>query len=199
MTCRHIRANYTDETVTVYQAYSQQIAAAALKAGTFVAPFKRNRMTWIKPSFLWMMYRSGWATKSGQERILSIQITRDGFDWALAHSVLSHYHRGIYLRHEDWLTQRRSSPVLVQWDPDRSLTLAPLSHRAIQIGLGGEAVDRYLDRWISRITDITNAAIRIREHVKFGDLNAARRELPFEDLYPLPESIRTRTGATHSG
>jgi hypothetical protein len=199
VTCRHIRASYNDETITVYQAYSQQIADAALAAGTFVAPFKRNRMTWIKPSFLWMMYRSGWATKSGQERILSIQVTRDGFDWALAHSVLSHYHRDIYSRNEDWLTQRRSSPVLVQWDPDRSLTLAPLSRRAIQIGLGGEAVDRYLDRWIYRITDIANAVIRIREHVKFGDLDVARQGLPFEDLYPLPESIRTRTGASRAG
>jgi hypothetical protein len=26
--------------------------------------------TWVKPSFLWMMYRSGWATTPGQERIL---------------------------------------------------------------------------------------------------------------------------------
>jgi hypothetical protein len=38
-------------------------------------------MTWIKPSFLWMMYRCGWATKPGQERVLAIQITREGFEW----------------------------------------------------------------------------------------------------------------------
>ncbi|MGW1086997.1 DUF4291 family protein [Streptomyces sp. NPDC002596] len=25
-------------------------------------------MTWIKPSFLWLMHRSNWAQKSGQER-----------------------------------------------------------------------------------------------------------------------------------
>jgi hypothetical protein len=28
-----------------------------------VPPFKVDRMTWVKPSFLWMTYRSGWATK----------------------------------------------------------------------------------------------------------------------------------------
>ncbi|WP_422570328.1 DUF4291 family protein, partial [Erwinia billingiae] len=29
-------------------------------------------MTWIKPSFLWMMYRSGWGMKDpGQKRILA--------------------------------------------------------------------------------------------------------------------------------
>jgi hypothetical protein len=48
-------------------------------------------MTWIKPSFGWMMYRSGWAAKPGQERILAIEISRTGFDWALAHSCLSQY------------------------------------------------------------------------------------------------------------
>ncbi len=68
---RQIRACYTADIITVYQAYSPQIAAAAVVAGRFVAPFKRDRMTWIKPSFLWMMYRCGWATKPGQEHVLA--------------------------------------------------------------------------------------------------------------------------------
>jgi hypothetical protein len=70
MSYRQVRASFTDRSITVYQAYSPQIADAAVGAQTFVAPFKRERMTWIKPSFLWMMYRSGWATTPGQERIL---------------------------------------------------------------------------------------------------------------------------------
>ncbi|MEU2335958.1 DUF4291 family protein [Streptomyces sp. NPDC013172] len=44
---RIVRAEYTDSTVAVYQAYPQEIAEPALRAGTFVAPFKRDRMTWI--------------------------------------------------------------------------------------------------------------------------------------------------------
>ena len=40
---------------------------------------------WIKPSLLWMMYPSGWATKPGQKRILCWRIAREGFEWALAH------------------------------------------------------------------------------------------------------------------
>lgn len=47
-------------------------------------------MTWIKPSFLWMMYRCGWGTKEGQETVLAVDISRRGFDWALKHSCLSH-------------------------------------------------------------------------------------------------------------
>ena len=77
---RQIRALYDDETIAVYQAYSPEIAEPALAAGTFVPPFGMNRMTWIKPSFLWMAYRSGWATKPGQTRVLRIHLTRPGFE-----------------------------------------------------------------------------------------------------------------------
>ncbi len=75
---RQIRAVFDAETITVYQAYSPAIAAPALAAQTFVAPFKRERMTWIKPSFLWMMYRCGWASKPGQERVLAVRIIARG-------------------------------------------------------------------------------------------------------------------------
>jgi Domain of unknown function (DUF4291) len=69
-------AAYTADTITVYQASGPEIADAAMRAGTFVAPFSRDRMTWIKPSFGWMMHRSGWAAKPGQERILTVEIVR---------------------------------------------------------------------------------------------------------------------------
>src|SRR5689334_19006154 len=88
---RQIRAVYTAETITVYQAYPPEIAEPALAAGRLVPPFKRDRMTWIKPSFLWTMYRCGWATKPGQERVLAVEITRAGFEWALGRACLSHY------------------------------------------------------------------------------------------------------------
>lgn len=87
---RQIRASYTDQTIRMYQAFSDAIADVALAAGKFRAPFKMERMTWIKPSFLWMMYRAGWGYKdAGQRRILAIDIQRTGFDWALQHAVLS--------------------------------------------------------------------------------------------------------------
>lgn len=197
MTCRQVRASFTDREITVYQAYPAQIADAAVAAGTFVAPFKQDRMTWIKPSFLWMMYRSGWATKPGQECVLAIQITRDGFEWALAHAALSHYEPGTYDSLQQWAERKQASPVRVQWDPDRSLTLSPLNHRAIQVGLSGEAVSRYLGQWITSITDITSLTRSIRRHVSAGDLDSARAHLPAEAAYPLPASISARIGATN--
>ncbi|MFD5200175.1 DUF4291 family protein [Streptomyces sp. NPDC058375] len=52
-----IRALHTATTVTVYQAYRPAIGLPAARDGRFPAEWKRDRMTWIKPSFLWMMYR----------------------------------------------------------------------------------------------------------------------------------------------
>jgi hypothetical protein len=66
-----IRAAYNNDTITVYQAFNERIATLAINNQTFVSPpFKKERMTWIKPSFLWMMYRAGWGTKENQEHIL---------------------------------------------------------------------------------------------------------------------------------
>lgn len=193
---RQVRAVFDETTITVYQAYSSLIAHEAVLAGKFVAPFKRERMTWIKPSFLWMMYRSGWATKPGQERILAIKIARDGFEWALTHSCLSHWEPNTYANRNEWAERKQAAPVRVQWDPERSLSLTALDQRAIQIGLSGEAVDRYVDEWMVEVTDITTTARTIASIVEHGDLDAARRNLPNERPYPLPADIKVIVAAT---
>jgi hypothetical protein len=192
---RVVRAAYTAETVTVYQAYAAQIAYAAVRAGTFVPPFSRDRMTWIKPSFGWMMHRCGWAAKPGQECVLAIEITRAGFEWALAHSCLSHYEVGTHDSPEAWAALQNASPVCIQWDPDRSLTGERLARRAIQLGLSGEAVHRYCDEWIRSITDITAAARQASQLLRSGRLSDAARDLPAEQPYPLSPALTQRTGA----
>ena len=183
---RQVRALFDDDTITVYQAYRPQIAEAALEAGTFVAPFKRDRMTWIKPSFLWMMHRSGWATKPGQERVLAVRIAREGFEWALRHSSPS----------QDGAACTGKRPVRVQWDPERSLQQERLGHRAIQVGLGGEAVARYVDEWIVGLSDATPLAHEIHELVEAGELDAARGRLPRERAYELPADVEAIVGAS---
>ncbi|QIS13518.1 DUF4291 domain-containing protein [Nocardia arthritidis] len=193
---RQIRAAYDDETVTVYQAYAPGIADAALAAGTFVAPFKRERMTWIKPSFRWMMYRCGWANKPGQERVLAVTLTRTGFEWALRHACLSHFAPEVYSDHDEWQARLGRSPVRIQWDPERDLHHRPLPHRSVQIGLGGVAVEQYVDRWITGIRDITATAHRIGRCVADGELVTAAALLPAERPYPLPAEIGAVIGAS---
>ncbi len=188
-----IRARYSADTITVYQAYSAEIALPAVRAGRFVPPFKRERMTWIKPSFRWMMYRCGWATKPGQDRVLAIDITREGFEWALAHACLSHYDRERHADRAAWARQLKVSPVRVQWDPERSLHLKPLPYRSLQVGLSRDAVDRYVDEWTTAVTDITETVHRIHGLLRAGDDRAAEAQLPVETPYPLPAEIAAVT------
>lgn len=75
---RQVRALYDRASLAVYQAYAPEIEEPALRSGTFVEPFGMGRMTWIRPSFLWMAYRLGWGTKPGQTRVLRVHLTRDG-------------------------------------------------------------------------------------------------------------------------
>ncbi|MFI0424317.1 DUF4291 domain-containing protein [Spongiactinospora sp. 9N601] len=189
---RQIRAAFTDETITVYQAYDPAIAVPAVAAQRFVAPFKRERMTWIKPSFLWMMYRCGWGTKAGQTRVLGIDITREGFEWALRHSCLSHPERGA--DHAVWKERLRVSPVRIQWDPERDPRHSPLAYRSIQVGLSGEAVARYIDEWIVGITDLTDRVHEIHQAMRGGQDVAGM--LPGESPYPLPTDLGRVIGAT---
>ena len=109
-----IHATFDAESITVYQAFNHAIADAALEAGTFVAPFSMNRMTWIKPSFLWLMERSNWAQKPGQERVLAIRIRRPGWDEALALGTLTHPEPKIWPDPDASRTSTRTAGR--QWD-----------------------------------------------------------------------------------
>jgi len=191
---RQIRAKYDDKTIRVYQAYSHRIADPAVNAGRFVSPFKMERMTWIKPSFLWMMYRAGWASKEGQNRILAIDITRDGFEWALLNSCLSHYEPGTYESYEQWQEIKSLSPVRIQWDPERDYHLNKLDYRSIQIGLSGEAVSRYVKDWTVNITDITTDVIELKRLIDSKDardeiVKLLPKEVPFQLTQRIEETI----------
>lgn len=184
---KQIRALFNDQTIRVYQAYSDAIADTALEHGTFISPpFKMERMTWIKPSFLWMMYRAGWGYKDPhQKRILAIDISHDGFKWALTHSCESHAPAS--LNKEDWQELKQKFPVRIQWDPERDLNLQPLPYRSIQIGLSKTAIDFYVHKWIQKITDITPLAHSIHTCVQAGNIEQAKKMLPKESIYSLSE------------
>ena len=180
-----VRASYSNRTVRVYQAYSPEIAIPALAAGRFVPPFSMRRMTWIKPSFNWMMHRSGYGAKPGQEVVLGIDITCEGFEWALKNAVLSKFVLAIHSTPETWKKLLAVKPVRIQWDPERDWNLNVIPGvRAIQIGLSGEAVTRYVNQWIVHIEDVTPMARTIAAAVASG---RPPPNLPSssEHIYPL--------------
>jgi hypothetical protein len=143
-----------------------------------------------------MMYRSGWATKDGQERVLAIDISRTGFEWALAHSVLTAFDSRLHESREDWAGKLRSSPVRLQWDPERTLQLQALPWRTVQVGLARDAVRGYVDEWIDRIEDITTKVRAIGAAVRSGSLEEARRLAPAETPYPLPPELARHIGSS---
>lgn len=185
---RQIRAVYTEDTIRVYQAYSPVIAEEAVRMGTFGPHFSMSRMTWIKPSFLWMMYRCGWAEKQGQERVLAIDIKRSAFDWIVSHGVASSYQENAGMTREEWQEKVASSDVRCQWDPERDIWGNPLPYRSIQLGLRRDAVYQYVNEWIVNITDITEYVAELREKKKAGV--SILELLPPEKVYQMKENPR---------
>lgn len=189
-----IRADYDDRSLVVYQAYNEAIATAAVKAQRFVPPFSLNRMTWIKPSFLWMMERSNWGRKKDQERILAVRITRAGWDEALSLAVLTHPSARIYEDASDWDRDSKGAAVRVQWDPDRSLRGANLERRAIQVGLGRAIIERYVEEWTLEIVDLTPKVRKMSELIQAGRAKEAERFLPREASYSVCSETAKRLG-----
>ena len=161
---RHILAHHDDDAIVVYQAYRPAIAAHAVHHQRFGGEFSLSRMSWIKPNFLWMMYRSGWAMKQGQERVLAIRISRVGFDAILARAVHSSYLPEVYGDRAAWQAAVASSDVRLQWDPDHDPSGQPQERRAIQLGLAGESLRQYVEQWCLAIDDVTDFVAAQRAH-----------------------------------
>ncbi|MEZ4328800.1 MAG: DUF4291 domain-containing protein [Polyangiales bacterium] len=168
---RHILAQHDEHHVVVYQAFRRDIADYAVTHQRLGGPWSAERMTWIKPNFLWMMYRCGWATKADQERVLAIWLDRSAFEeQILACAVPSQYDRDTYATREAWQHAVKRSDVRLQWDPDHGPSGAPLERRAIQLGLRGVATRAYAESWVREIQDVTDFVATQREHRGSRDL-----------------------------
>ncbi len=161
---RHILATYDAERVVVYQAFRAPIADEAVRLGRFGASFALGRMSWIKPNFLWMMFRSGWATKESQERILAVALRREFFDRVLRSAVASSYDRHRFASREDWTDAVQRSDVRLQWDPDHDPSGTPIERRALQLGLRGPVLAEYAGPAILALEDITELVHEARPH-----------------------------------
>ncbi|MBK7397491.1 MAG: DUF4291 domain-containing protein [Myxococcales bacterium] len=184
---RHVLAQYDDESVVVYQAYRPETARFAVEHQRFGGPtFSFGRMSWVKPNFLWMMFRSGWGTKEGQEVTLAVRLRRSGFDAILAAAVPSSP-TDAFPDSSAWKAAVRGSEVRLQWDPDHDPHGRPLVRRAIQLGLRGEMLRRYATEWI---VGVENVSAFVAEQRSLR--GTAALSTPFEQVYPIvdPEVAR---------
>jgi len=185
---RHIMAQYYDTSIVVYQAYNPAIGRFAADHGYFGGEFSYNRMSWCKPNFLWMMYRSGWGTKAGQEITLAIHLKRDVFDSFLAQAVPSSHNPELHSSRSAWSAAVQTSEVRLQWDPDHSPIGGAVERRAIQIGLRGKALREYGRDAILEIEDISEFVAEQRAHIGSPEL-----QTPLEKIYqPADPTIAAR-------
>ena len=187
---KRIIASYDDKGVYVYQAFTPSIVQSALEHGTFDKGFSLDRMTWIKPSFGWMLYRSGYASKHGQEAILKIKLLHSGFLDILRQSVETSF-QPFFESETAWSSALAKSDVRHQWDPDRAVSGQRLDRRAIQIGIRGKTVQRYVHDWIIGLEDVTDLARDIQKAIK---LRNTLPEVPHEDEYKVDHELSPRLG-----
>jgi hypothetical protein len=219
-----IRAIYDDATIRVYQAYNDAIADAALAGQTFQAPldaglWSSTRMTWIKPSKVWMAYRCGFTLlkDKNQRRVLALDIARPEFEKFLERATVNHIdgNRNNNSNNDEKKKKCRNSNVVVQWDPERVMnTKAPggkkqaYTHslplkRSIQIGLRGNVAKALLDPGVVLgITDVTEDFRAALKALQRNDIHAATTLLwpcssssnQTERLLEVSEQIRERLG-----
>jgi hypothetical protein len=160
---KHILAHFDADTIVVYQAYRPSIGDYAIRHREFGGDFSYARMSWIKPNFLWMMYRSSWGTKEGQETTLGLRLRRRFFDSVLAQSVASSFKQSDWASQEEWKASLARSNVRLQWDPDHNPNGNPLARRAIQLGLRGPLLGDFGKREIVEVIDMTEFVAEQRE------------------------------------
>ncbi|KZS94880.1 ATP-dependent RNA helicase DHX8 [Sistotremastrum niveocremeum HHB9708] len=190
---RQIRALYDEETITVYQAYSASIAIPSVREQRLNASsdFLLGRMTWIKPSWRWMMYRSGYSTKDDrQAHILALKMKHENFERLLSQAVLTH---GALTEEE------KAMPVRVQWDPERNPALVVLPYRSIQIGISRILSQTWVEEWIESIEDVTARALELKKTLEEEpdvtvDVLVSRGLMPLERAYGLPEALMKKLG-----
>eukprot|EP01125_Pyxidicula_operculata_P014988 TRINITY_DN5064_c0_g1_i2.p1 TRINITY_DN5064_c0_g1~~TRINITY_DN5064_c0_g1_i2.p1 ORF type:complete len:275 (-),score=17.57 TRINITY_DN5064_c0_g1_i2:614-1411(-) len=168
---RHVLAQYNDQGILVYQAYNNEIADYALENQKFGGSWSTTRMSWIKTSFLWMMFRSGWGTKKNQERVLGIWLKRERFESYIALAAKESDEKGT---------------IRCQWDPDHYPDGERHPYRkAIQLGL------RNVQSFITgddilRIIDVTPLVNEQYQHIL--SKNYTELVTPQETAYPLRTS-----------
>jgi len=182
-----IIGHQTEDEIVVYQAYKPSIADFAVKHQFFGGnEYGYGRMSWIKPNFLWMMYRCGWAEKENQERVLALWIKKAVLVEILSQAVLSSFAPSYYSDQATWKRELEEKPVRLQWDPDHDAYGAKLTRRAIQLGLKGDVLERFGRQQLLTVEDITDFVKQQKKHLDDHKLDLL--EVPVERVWDIGDS-----------
>ena len=132
------------------------------------------------------MYRSDWAQKQGQEKILAMHLNRGFFDELIESAVPTCFDEKHFVNYPNinkWRNAYHHSDVVVQMDPDRNYQLHRSGRKAIQLGLKGKKLEQYALEEILHIEDITDFVRQ--QHAKLKAKKYDAVELPEEKEYPL--------------
>lgn len=185
---QYIIGHQNEDKVVFYQAYKPSIAAFAVENQILGgSEYSYRRMSWIKPNFLWMMYRCGWAEKDNQERVLALWVKKTVFKHILDNAVLSSFNPQYHDSRESWQSELDSKDVRLQWDPDHDPYGNKITRRAIQLGLKGEILEKFGNRDIDLIEDITAF---VREQKRLLDTNQLEKlTIPLERVWELKDVV----------
>jgi len=182
------------DNIIVYQAFNNEIAKYAIAHQRFGGPeYGFNRMSWIKPGFLWMMYRSGWASKENQEHVLAVSLDLEHFKTILRQATVSSYDEKIFETKEKWREELNKTDVRLQWDPDHDPFGNKMSRKAIQIGMKGSILKNFCVQWITKIEDITDFVRQ--EYGKVLNNNIKELMVPYEQVITIEDfEIKNKIG-----
>jgi Domain of unknown function (DUF4291) len=187
-TGKQVIAQTDGENMIVYQAFNPRITDYAVAHQQFGGPdYSFSRMSWIKPGFLWMMYRAGWAAKEDQQRILAITVPITHFKTILQQATLSSFDSQLYAAEANWKSALAATEVRLQWDPDHDPYGNKQERKAIQIGLKGECLKNFCTKWLVKIEDITDFVKQ--EHEKLLKDQLADLLVPIEDVLDLNDDV----------
>ena len=178
-----ILAQLDDDSIVVYQAFNAVTADYAVEHQRLGGPrYSLQRMSWIKPNFMWMMYRCSWLEADDEQaRVLAIRIDRAFFDGLLNRAVASSFRASGMESEAAWKMALKGSEVRLQWDPDHGPKGGKLARRAIQLGLRGETLRQFVfeaTRSIEDISELVRAQRANRE-------DPTRLRVPAERVYAV--------------
>lgn len=189
---KQIIAQVCGDEIVVYQAYNTWIAKYAVEhQQPGGSNFSYNRMSWIKPNFLWMMFRCGWASKENQERVLALWLRKADFEVILSQAVHSSFQANDYSDRDVWKKDLEQKEVRLQWDPDHDPHGNKIGRRAIQLGLKGDVLEAFGRKMITRIEDVTDFVTEQKVWVDNKQLH--QLQIPVEDVYELQNTTLNKT------